>query len=52
VKEQPVSTLDAFGADVLLAMREELRRRIAAQKGLNNQGGINDRHRSCPETPR
>jgi hypothetical protein len=36
----------------LLAVREELRQRIAARKALNNQGGINDRHRSCPETPR
>jgi phage terminase small subunit len=52
VKEQPVSPLEGFGADVLLAMREELCQRIAARKGLNNQGGINDRHRSCPETPR
>jgi hypothetical protein len=31
VKEQPGSPLEAFGADVLLAMREELRQRIAAR---------------------
>jgi hypothetical protein len=35
VKEQPGSPLEAFGADVLLAMREGLQHRLAAWKALN-----------------
>jgi hypothetical protein len=49
VKEQPVSPLEAFGAEALLTIREELRQRIAARRGLTNQGGTNDCHRSCPK---